>query len=925
MAEGKKPYSPKDSGGAREPGTAHQTITLPLVAFFLLILVTFRQAILGGANISKINMLAEWDSIFAAMRSGQSQLMDPSLIFLMIPSYILKAKFWHEGIVPLWNPYSGFGAPLLADPQALALSILHLPLILNPTLAQYNLVQPIELFIAGASTYLLARHLRLSVFASIFAMLTIAMCPYEQWYLELLGNGFCFVPLAVLAIFRLKASFSPWRSWLSAIALALLIYSAHVEISFCTIALASLSLVLLCCFDREKPGELQSSLKNLTVCGIFTFLLSAPLLLPFIEFIKNSTCYKEGAGAPTTIPWQTFLFNLITPGAGAASPTLGPIALPLLALLPFVCSKWRALTMALAISSLFAIYVMAKIFPVDLLHTYKPFSYIVVSYLIPISLLYLSLLCAIGLEHALEPKGRTKEIAAVLAAALIVPIFPLLARTLAINLNCANFDMCLSGFAFAKGDGLRYSVIAIVFALAFLLFRKRPGKVTAIILASLSIASYLAETYVSHKAIPVRPAFSYQENEAIRCLKETAGTGRSLALGNHLLRPNSNVVFALRDIRMHNPLYPPRFVKFAQAAGANLTTFDQTYDSPLSPLLNLASVKAVIGQTPAISTLTLEGSKGLTSTALDNVTRSQLIPGLILRCGKPQVNWHNKWLSLPLQITTSKNASNNLEAIRLIFVLSDAQGNAYWFSDQLPLSDKTIFRTNAPLPIDCQPGKRLNLSIRYFDTKTNCFLKVAAKPQETGDTLTEIDCPDSESQPLSEPSQYELVKSIADMRVYRNCAALDRAYFVDNAVAVDNEEEALKTIQSPDFDQRHSVVIETAEKCEKQTLRAKESKVNIASDQPNRVEIATESRQPGYLVLTDSYYPGWRAYIDGHPTTILHANYAFRAVGLPSGKHKVVFEFKPLSFDIGLILCLTTLLAPILLRAKKRPERGVSD
>jgi hypothetical protein len=87
MAQERKSGPAREPGGAgeplsnKEPGTATETITLPLVAFLLLILATFRQAIFSGANISKISMLDEWDSIFAAMRSGQSQLMDPSLYF----------------------------------------------------------------------------------------------------------------------------------------------------------------------------------------------------------------------------------------------------------------------------------------------------------------------------------------------------------------------------------------------------------------------------------------------------------------------------------------------------------------------------------------------------------------------------------------------------------------------------------------------------------------------------------------------------------------------------------------------------------------------------------------------------------------------------------------------------------------------------
>jgi uncharacterized membrane protein YfhO len=75
---------------------------------------------------------------------------------------------------------------------------------------------------------------------------------------------------------------------------------------------------------------------------------------------------------------------------------------------------------------------------------------------------------------------------------------------------------------------------------------------------------------------------------------------------------------------------------------------------------------------------------------------------------------------------------------------------------------------------------------------------------------------------------------------------------------------------------------------------------------PNQVKIEVALDQDGYLVLSDTYYPGWRAYVDGEEKEILRANYAFRAVPLESGRHTVLFKYDPLSFKVGLAISLAT-------------------
>ena len=61
-------------------------------------------------------------------------------------------------------------------------------------------------------------------------------------------------------------------------------------------------------------------------------------------------------------------------------------------------------------------------------------------------------------------------------------------------------------------------------------------------------------------------------------------------------------------------------------------------------------------------------------------------------------------------------------------------------------------------------------------------------------------------------------------------------------------------------------------------------------------------------MLSDVYYPGWQARIDGKPTMVYQTDYVLRGVALPAGDHVVDFEFRPLGFDIGLVLSAISML-----------------
>ncbi len=68
-------------------------------------------------------------------------------------------------------------------------------------------------------------------------------------------------------------------------------------------------------------------------------------------------------------------------------------------------------------------------------------------------------------------------------------------------------------------------------------------------------------------------------------------------------------------------------------------------------------------------------------------------------------------------------------------------------------------------------------------------------------------------------------------------------------------------------------------------------------------------------MLTDNYYPGWKAYLDGNGKEIIRADFSFRGVEAPAGSHSVIFKYQPGSYKIGLIVTIISLSAIFLITA----------
>jgi hypothetical protein len=138
---------------------------------------------------------------------------------------------------------------------------------------------------------------------------------------------------------------------------------------------------------------------------------------------------------------------------------------------------------------------------------------------------------------------------------------------------------------------------------------------------------------------------------------------------------------------------------------------------------------------------------------------------------------------------------------------------------------------------------------------------------------------------------------------------LPRVFMVTRARTVADQAEALKAASTAGFNPRQEVLVETRESNPPESAE-KTGPPRIIREDNQTVEV--EVKGPGWLVLLDSYYPGWRARVDGNSAPILRANVFFRAVWIKPGANTVVFSYWPPLFYLGAAISLATLFTVII-------------
>jgi hypothetical protein len=192
----------------------------------------------------------------------------------------------------------------------------------------------------------------------------------------------------------------------------------------------------------------------------------------------------------------------------------------------------------------------------------------------------------------------------------------------------------------------------------------------------------------------------------------------------------------------------------------------------------------------------------------------------------------------------------------------------------------------------------------------------------TCDRAADFACVSSTAPPVS--SQFQVVYQAGGVVVYENTDAAPRVFVVHDVHTVPNETAAIDYLKAGEparfsngvvdierKNPRDMAVIEgqhdavpRAQPCATNTDSAR-----VVSYKANKVTVNVSASCAGLLVLSDEYYPGWTATVNGHTSSIYATDVALRGVSVPAGRSTVVFRYQPSSFKLGVVFLMLGILA----------------
>ena len=415
--------------------------------------------------------------------------------------------------------------------------------------------------------------------------------------------------------------------------------------------------------------------------------------------------------------------------------------------------------------------------------------------------------------------------------------------------------------------------------------------------------------------------------------------------------PDRLLQFGIADANGYSSLEPVRHQQFAAVA--------QYAPSTLLDLLNVRYyiVKNRFVPTPSFRLTSFVPGKPLLSSTARNPAGSgtYLLNGT--RADTLRVVSTLRWAAnVPQGTPVAQLVATGIDGRQYTFTLQAGVHTADWAWDRPDLKGKVAHQL-PPIAYTWQerigraqpfPGHYYFAEFSFGSRVTLArldvqFLHPTAQVEIFGLALLDSASGDSGQLGLGQLAKFKRVYADNDVLVYENQSYLPRAFLVPSVIIERPGDEVLDRMAHGDFSPERVVILEQQFDASRlpppPPAGARVAPVSFnrplgteISSGPGSVSIrqldADEERmevvanQNAMLLVTDLYYPGWKAYLDGRETPIYRGDYLFRTIFIPAGRHTVEFVYHPRSFRLGLLLTLVATLGTtgaLLMLVVRRP------
>jgi hypothetical protein len=869
-------------------------------------------------------VLAFWKVIF----QGEFTLLNGSdLAAAYYPWFDVAAYWLKQGVFMLWDPYVYSGKANMGEPQVGLYYPLNWLLLLLPArgggvnLDGMQALLILDYLLAAVFSYLLARSYELTPHAAVMAGISYSLAgfvPQLYGYVNILG-GFVWMPLVLLAFRRcldapsLRARFR-WIA-LSGLFLALCFLPGH----HIPLIQAGLLLLFYAAYRILTEWKTASWHHRARVAGsllgvpVTAALLTAHQWIPSMEWAQR--VYRWiGEGPPVSwgekVPYSALqvagnlhpqdAFSLVFPYISTSNNLYSGAFVLFFALTGLLFVRRREATF-FAIGAF--VYFFSSWGEFSALHgwvnTFIPgvwFAREVFHYLTPFQLC-IAMLAGFGFDalvraYAAEEQSPVREFARRAAGAMAVIVL-----LLAIVIGVLHIGQSLPiEHVYLRGAGGLAAYTAVLGILIFMAHtgRARPETFRAFVIAArvLDLSSHISDDAPMKNPPPGRES-SYVRN-----------VWRKPPSAEFLVRKRDESEDRFRVDDMPG-IYPPNFgdawrIDSTMGHGATALTeyfrFRETGWGPASNASAMLNARYFLSKIPVSWAPRPSEESGELYENPRAVPRAFLArrlrafrddESMLAYLGSPLLNprdtvllFENELRSLPESIRTGFASDDGRVQVRVQSLQFAAEENEEGATDPGDRRTQIHFKR----PWGWSAGDEIALEARSVAGEEQVFLEVFYFPtvrEESRLAMESVRLRESRSVVLPGLAEGEKPFSL----LHSTCLAIGVIGSEGVEMRLQNPAESTARIDS----------VRVTGKCGGGSPGA----VAIKLYEPNRVKIWAEVREPSVLVLSDVYYPGWEARVNGVETPLMRGNFIMRAVPLLPGRHEIAFEFRSASLRWG--------------------------